>query len=453
MTATHDEGDLLALASRVVEHARPGEQVEAYVGRAHHTEVKVFDGDVESLSSASIAGVGIRVIVDHRQGFAYAGALDDDTLAETLAEARDNAGFGTPDEHLGLTGPDGVAPADLDLYRAELAEFPASAKVDLALEIDRATRAADARVRGLEAASYDDGWSESAIASTEGIAATGRRSSCSLWSVAMAGEGVDTQTGYGWSVARRPQDLDTGKAATDAAERATRLLGAIKPPSQRLTVVLDPRVTASLLGVISSALNGESVMKGRSFLAGREGEAVGVDYLTLTDSPTDPDAYGATRFDAEGLATRPVVLIEDGVLKGFLQNTYTSRRSRRPSTASAVRGGFKSAPGVGARALSLASGPQSPAELMAMVGDGLLVQGVTGLHSGTNPVSGDFSVGVEGLMIRGGAPAEPIREATIASTLPRMLLDLLAVADDREWLPGGSAGATVAIRDVTLSGT
>src|SRR5437870_10280952 len=117
--------DLLTVAERVAQQARDGEQVEAYVARARDTDVKVFDGDVESLSSAETEGVGVRVVHDHRQGFAYAGSLDPDAVAEALAEARDNAAFGTEDEFLGLPQPDGVAPADLDLFRPELASFPA----------------------------------------------------------------------------------------------------------------------------------------------------------------------------------------------------------------------------------------------------------------------------------------------------------------------------------------
>jgi len=123
-----------------------------------------------------------------------------------------------------------------------------------------------------------------------------------------------------------------------------------------------------------------------------------------------------------------------------------------PSNASAVRGGYRSTPGVGSRALSVIPGDRTQEQLMADVGDGLLVQSVTGLHSGANPVSGDFSVGAEGLLVRDGAPAEPVREATIASTLQRMLLDVAAVGGDLEWLPGGSAGVTLVIKDVTLSG-
>jgi len=447
------DSSLLELAERVLERAGPGEEVEVFVGRGHQTDVKVFDGAVESFSSADTQGVGVRVITGGRQGFAYAASLDDDVIAETMAEARDNAGFGTVDEFLGLTGPDGVEPVDLDLFRPELSQFPTEAKIEMALELDRAVRAADARIRGVESAEYGDSVSESAIASTQGIRASTHRSVCSIVASALAGEGTETQTGSGYSVARTPDDLDMAKAIKEAAEKSTRLLGARKPASRRLTVLLDPPVAASFLGLLSSGLSASSVIKGRSLFGGREGEAVAVPFLTLVDDPTEALAWGSGRYDAEGLASRRNVLIVNGVLQGFLHNTYTGRRCGQPSNAAAVRGGYRSTPGAGSRALSLTPGDHSQEQLVADVGEGLLVQSVTGLHSGANPVSGDFSVGVDGLMVRDGATAEPIREATIASTLQRMLLDLVAIGSDREWLPGGAAGMTLVIGDVQLSGS
>jgi PmbA protein len=445
--------ELLELAERVLDRARPGEQVEVFVGRSHHTEVKVFDGDIESLSSADTQGVGVRVIAGGRQGFAYAASLDDDIVTETLAEARDNATFGTIDEFLGLASPDGVEPVDLDLYREELLSFPTDRKVEMTLELERAVRAADPRIRGVESAEYADSVSESAIASTAGIRTTNRRSGCSIVASALAGEGTETQTGSGYSVARTPEDLDLAKAVKDAAEKSTRLLGARKPSSRRLTVVLDPPVAASFLGLLASGLSASSVIKGRSLFGGREGEAVAVPFLTLVDDPTEPQAWGAGRYDAEGLASRRNVLIEDGVLRGFLHNSYTGRRCGVASNASAVRGGYRSTPGCGSRALTLTPGTASQEQLLADIGDGLLVQSVTGLHSGANPISGDFSVGAEGLMVRGGTTAEPIREATIASTLQRMLLELVAIGGDQEWLPGGACGMSVVIGEVQLSGS
>jgi PmbA protein len=445
--------DLLTIAERVAAQARDGEQVEAYVARARDTDVKVFDGEVESLSSAETEGVGVRVIQDHRQGFAYAGSLDSDAVAEALAEARDNAGFGTEDEFLGLPEPDGVTPADLDLYREDLDKVSAEDKVALALEVERATRAADSRIRGVETAEYGDAAVEAAMASNRGVRATSRRTVCSVYAYALAGEGPETQTGYGYSVGRHPDELDVGKASSMAADRATTMLGAKQPSSRRITVVLDPLVTAQFLGVLSSALSGESVLKGRSMFADRAGESVAASIFTLSDDPTNPEAFGAAPYDSEGLATRRNSLVHGGILHGFLHNTYTGRRSGTATTGSAVRGGFKSTPGVGSRALSLVPGDKTQEELLAEVGEGLLVRSAIGLHSGANPVSGDFSVGVEGLMIRNGALAEPVREATVASTLQRMLKDVSAVGSDLEWLPGGAAGVTLVIGDVSLSGS
>src|SRR5262249_30215287 len=160
--------------------------------------------------------------------------------------------------------------------------------------------------------------------------------------------------------------------------------------------------------------------------------------VTLVDDPTIADSFGASTNDGEGVPTRRLELVVGGRLDRFLHNSYTARRGMTATTASAVRAGFKSPPGVGARSLHLIPGTLTPEQILASVPEALFVQSVSGLHSGTNPVSGDFSVGVEGLMVRDGAFAEPVRELTIASTLQRMLHDIVHIGSDLEWLPGGA---------------
>src|SRR3954451_19488299 len=379
---------LLGLAEQIAGWARDGEQVEAYAARSHDTTVRAFEGDVESLSSADSEGVGIRVVSGGKQGFAWAGSLDPDVIEETLADARDNATFATPDEFVGLAVPDGVpAATDLDLWRDSLASFPADRKVEMALELERQVRGGDPRIRQVTNATYGDGSIEAAVATNTGISAAYRRTGCSIAVNALAGDGDETQTGYGYSVGRSPEELDLAEAAADAIERSTRLLGARKPASGHLTVVFDPDVTSTVLAILAGTLNGESVLKGRSLFADRVGEDVSVPYVTLVDDPTNPLAYGAAIYDAEGLACRRNVLVDAGVLQGFLYNSYAGRRAGTSSTGSAVRGGFKSGPGVGARAVSLAPGSVSPEEIVRQVGNGLLVQSVSGVHSGVNPVS------------------------------------------------------------------
>ena len=196
--------DLLAIGDRVVAMAGPGEQVEAVVSRGRDTEIKAYEGEIESLSSAQSQGVGIRVIADGRQGFAYAATFDDDVLAETLAEARDNAGFATPDEFVGLAEPDGVAVAELDLFDEALESFATDAKVELAVELERAVRAADPRISGIESAEYVDVMAEGAIVSTTGIRTMGRETACYVMTYAMAAASVLTGNGATSSPSRTP---------------------------------------------------------------------------------------------------------------------------------------------------------------------------------------------------------------------------------------------------------
>jgi PmbA protein len=445
-------GELEALVAGVVERARPGEQVEALAGRSTSTRVRAYEGDVEELASATSGAVGIRVVVEGRQGFASAGSLDPDIVAEALDEARDNARFAAPDDANGLAEPDGVVAPELDLLRPELATVPMADKVALALELERRVRAADPRIRGVRTALYADGIGASALATSTGLAVSGSSSSCYVMVQVLAGDGDETQTGAGVSVGRSTGDLDLDEAAGDAVDRAVRMLGARQARSRRLTVVLEPSVTAAFLGIIGSTLSGEAVLKRRSLFADRVGQQVASEAFTLVDDPTDVASLGADPHDGEGLASRRNVLIADGVLQGFLHSSWSARRSGTTSTASAVRS-IESTPSAGPRALALRPGTASADELVRSVGDCLVVQGVSGLHSGVNPVSGDFSVGAEGVMVRGGAPAEAVREVTIASTLQRMLLDVVAVGGDLEWQPGGTGSVSLAIGDVSLSGS
>ena len=448
--------ELLELAEKVAGAAAAGEQVEAFVGRSTSTGVKVHGGEIESLTQATSAGIGVRVVRDGRQGFAWAGSLDDAVIADVLAEARDNATYAQPEEWVGLAEPDGVAPPAIDLWRDELGAMRTERKIDLALELELAVRARDPRITGVRTAQWGDGAGEGAVATSTGIAVAGRSTHCTLAVLALASDGDETKTGHGVSVGREPGAIDLNEAAADAADRATRLLGAVQPASGTVTLVLEPRMAATVVGIVAGTLNGESVLKGRSPFAERVGEPIASPLVTLVDDPTDPLSLGADRHDGEGLATRRVPLVEAGVLQGYLHNTMTGRRAGVPSTASAVRG-YRSTPGVGAQALAIATGTGAGAgggldDLIAGVDHGVLVQSMTGIHSGINPVSGDFSVGVEGLMLRGGARAEPVREATVASTLQRLLLDVAAVGSEREWTPGGTGSAALVIPGVTLSG-
>jgi PmbA protein len=449
--------DLLARAERLLDSAEGSEQIEIYVSSGVETEVQVYQGGIENLSSASSSGIGIRVLLDGpsgaQVGTAWAGSLDEGAVRGALSEARDNVRFASEDEFLAFARPDGVEAVVLSLRDESVLSTPLDEKIAMAIELERQVRDGDTRIRQVDSANYSDYVAEAAIASTSGIRVSYARSGAYLSVEAIASDGHDDQTGYGLSVGRAPGELDVAFAAHDAITRSTRMLGAVKPPSMKCTAVFDPRTAATLLAIIGGALSGDAVVRGRSFFANRVGEMVASPLFSLLDDPTDARHFSASSHDGEGLACRRNVLISNGQLQGFVYDTYSARRAGTASTGSALRGGIAGSPSAGCRALQLGLGDEDQATILKNVGHGVYVESIMGVHSGVNPISGDFSVGVTGRMIRDGQLAEPVRELTVASTLQRMLLDLSHVGNDVEWLPGSAAGQTIAIDGIAVSGS
>ena len=197
---------LQAIVDRVVATAKTGEQIEAYVSRGGETAVRVYEGEVEHFVSAQSEGIGIRVIKNGRTGFAYAGTLDADAIAEVLADARDNVAFGTPDEYAGLAEPDGVAQIPQKFWDDELAAYATADKISLTKELEKLTLGMDSRVR-VEESNYDDGWGEVAVATTTGIRESGRGNSCYVSVSTLADDGDETQTGFSFSVGDSPKRI------------------------------------------------------------------------------------------------------------------------------------------------------------------------------------------------------------------------------------------------------
>lgn len=442
---------LLDLAADVVAGARDGEQLEVACSHHRTTSVRTYDGALESLTSADGYGFGVRVLVEGREGFASAGSLDGEVIKAVVSEARDNALFAEADPFAGLAEPDGVEAVEIDLWRDGVERFSAEEKIATALDLESRVLAADNRIKGVRTSTYGDSMAAFALASSAGIRATSTGTSASVSISALAPDGDKTRTGSGYDAARQPQDLDLGRVVDRAVSHTVDLLGAEKPQSAKVRLVLDQFATATIVGLVAGTLSGDRVIKGRSPYADRVGEAIAAPILSFHDDPTDPSSLGADSHDGEGLACRRVPLVDAGVLQGFLHDSYTGRRSGQGSTASALRGA-RSLPGPGLQALAVAPGGGTLDDFVADTELGVYVFSFNGLHSGVNPISGDFSVGITGRMIRNGQLAEPVGECTVASTLQRLFLDIEAVGDDLVNLPTGVSTPSMVIGNVSLSG-
>jgi PmbA protein len=442
--------DLAELCAAAVQAARVGEAVEAYAEESRRTEAEARRGEIEGLTFAESRGVGVRLISGGRLGFAYCADPTPAEVRETVARARENAALASEDEHNVLPEARPWEPLE-GLFSEEQASMPTERKVELALDLERVAVSTDPRVRKVEACTFGDAVARVAIASTTGVRAEFRRTGCWAVVIALAERNGDTQTGHSFRVAHRAEDLDPDEVAREAASRASRLLGASKPASQRVPVLLDPFAASSFLGVLAGALSAEAVQKGRSLFAELVGHRVGSEAFTLVDDGRLVQGPAASPFDDEGVPTGRTELITRGVLNGFLHNTYTAARGGTVSTGNGQRAGYRSTPGVGTTNFYVEPGEGAFEELLRRAEGGVLIQDVSGVHSGANPISGEFSVGATGLRISGGALGEPLREMTIASTVPEMLRAVEAVGSDLRFFT--SVGTpSILIGEMTVAG-
>ncbi len=448
--------DLQAIARRALDAALDAgaPEAEAYVQDSSGIEIRVYENEVESLTEGAERGAGVRAWIDGRVGYAYGTDLSDEGLRAIAAGAVETARLADPDEHAAPPGVEaqggsGGAGQEADLtlpglHDPSLAEWQTQRKVGLAQEIERAARAVDERITAIEQTVYADGEDRVAVASSAGLAGAYEATTCYAFLQALATDDGDRQTGLGFGVARAPGGLDAAAIGAEAGERAASLLGAEKPRSRTCPAVLDPTVAASFAGFIGGTLCADAVQRGRSPFAGRLGDEVASAALTLADDGLDPEGPNSAPFDAEGTPSERTPLIEGGELKTYLHDSYTARRAgeRQRSTGNASRAGYRSPPSVSTSNLVIEPGERTLEELFADAADGVYVTDVAGLHSGVNPVTGQFSVGASGRLIKDGALADPVTEFTIASDLQSMLRAVQAAGRDPRWVPfGGSVKA------------
>jgi PmbA protein len=440
---------------------------EAYASEDAGREIRAHGGEIESLTAATQRGIGVRAWIGHQVGYAFGTDLSEAGIAAISARAAEAARAADEDEFTGpaeppvrfipdIGGKGAPEPAAaLELSDPSVSAWPADRVADLTLAIERAAIDADERVAAVEQAVYADSAERVAIVSSTGIGGEFERSSCYGY-VQVLAEGDDgRETGLGFDLGRGPDALDPAAIGSEGAERATALIGASKPESRSCPVILDPTVAASFIGLIGGGLSAGAVQRGRSPFADRLGAEIAGKALVLHDDGLDPEGSASSPFDGEGVPCRRTPLIEGGALRTYLYDTYTARRGGAATTGNAGRGGYRSQPSVSSSNLVVAPGALSFDELLGEAGEGVFVTDVAGLHSGVNPVSGDFSVGASGRAIRGGELAEPLREFTIASDLVSMLRAVRAAGADARWVPFGGSVSTpsLLIGAMTVAGS
>ena len=436
------------IAERVLARAKSfgAEEAEVYVSSGTEFTVQVFRGEIESLVSAESRGFGLRTFREHRVGFSYSSDVSPDALDRLVDEALENGRYNTSEEANLLPAPQPIEPLP-GLASSHPVEADPQRKIDFALEMERRAISLDPRVRRVSKALYSDGRGQVEIFNSRGLQASFGRTVAYGVLDTIAEQDGEMQSGFAFTHGRDLDELDLGGVVAEAVENAAGLLGAQPVPTASVPVIFHPHAAAMILGVLSASFSADAVIKRRSLLAGKLGEAVGSEMVEITDDPRLPDGLASRPFDGEGVPS-----IAGGVLKSYLQNTYTAVRTGSTSTGSAVRS-YKSVPEVGVTNLVLTPGSISRESLLARVDNGLHVEQLSGLNT-VNPVSGEFSLGLTGHWIERGQLSRPVKELTVAGNVIALLKKVVAVADDLRFMfAGGFCGSpSVLIEELMVGG-
>jgi PmbA protein len=427
--------------------AAGADQADAMLVAGTSLSVQRRLGRTEHLERSEGRDLGLRVFVGHRSAIVSSTAVDPAKFAQLAERAVAMARVVPEDPYAGLAEKAAyVDPTPLDL--ADSTEPDTDALVARAGMAEEAALAV-AGVTNSEGAGA--GWSRTVavLATSAGFAGRFERTSHSVSATALAGEGTGMQRDYDFSSAVHLSDLEAPEAiGRSAAERAVARLSPSRPKTAKMPVVFDPRVSGGLLGHLAGAINGASVARGTTFLKDKLGSRIFPPGAAVHDDPRRTRGLRSRPFDGEGVPTASRAVIEDGVLTTWLLDSRTARQLGTETTGHAGRGPG-GPPSPGPSNFYMAPGSQTPAELMSDIREGIYVTELIGM--GVNGITGDYSRGAAGFMIRNGAITEPVAEITIAANLLDMFAHLSAANDLR--FKRGTDAPTLRVEDVTVAGS
>ena len=446
--------DLKEIAADVVQRAMANgaTAAEAVVREGDEFSTVVRLGEVETLKESGSRAIGVRVFFGKRAASTYSSDFSRESIDQMLKSALALARITSEDPFAGIPEASqlGSIPGDLDLYYEDVHSLPNQERIAYARRCEKAALDADPRIRNSEGGSFDAATGHKVLANSHGFVGEYRRSYCSVAAVPIAqSEDGNMQRDYWFSVARNLGRLESPEqVGRIAAERTLRRLGARKVKTAKVPIILDPMISRSLLDHIFEGVNGDSVYRGASFLAGKLGQKVAGENVTIIDDGAMTGGFGTCPFDAEGVPTRRTTVIDRGVLNSYLLNTYTAKKLGLATTGNAARG-LAGNPGIGTGNYFLQPGTKSPQQIISETREGLYVTEFLGF--GVNLVTGDYSRGASGLWISGGEFVFPVEEITVAGNLKEMLFNISEIGNDLEFR-GSTAAPTIRLDGLTVAG-
>lgn len=447
----HKKEEMLTKAGATALDAARKKNVEAEVFLLYNRElsIELREARVETLKEAEEIGMGVRVLNHGRMGFAYSSDLSRAAILEVVDNAVSISNCMIADEYQCLVEPSQYYPP-VSCFDQQIVDTMLEEKINLARASEKAARSFDKRIRMVEKSAYEDSHSITVIMNSNGLQASFAQNLAGIYIALVAQEEEDSQTGFAVKARRKITDLNPQQLGQEAASRAVRSLKARSMDSQCLPCVMEPYVATRFMGLLLPSLYGDAVLKGKSLWADKIGQPVASPLLQITDDGTLEDGLASAPFDGEGTPAQKNELIKDGLLQSYLYDNYSGRKAGRQSTGSGRRGSFRSLPAIGSSNLIISPGSLSPEQMIADIESGLLITEVMGMHT-ANPISGDFSLGAYGILIKAGQLTRPVRGITIAGNLHQLLQNIEALGSDLRFY-GAKAAPSIRFSQLSIGG-
>ncbi|MDR7000240.1 metallopeptidase TldD-related protein [Neobacillus niacini] len=425
--------------------------IEIYYENKEIFGCQVFKGEIDQYEIAEDGGVSFRGVIDGKMGYAYSEKLDEASIPFLVENAKENAGLVQDDEAEEIfAGSSQYEKASF--YSPSLNEVSTAEKIQLIQEMERELYAQDSRIVGTDYCGIRAESLTRNLVNNKGLSLRDQMNYLYVWVEAIVKDGEETKTGSEFVVTKDFHSLNAKEIAKKAADEALSQLGSRNIESKEYPVLLKNDAAAQLLATYSTNFSAESTQAGISSLKDKLGKQIAAEKLTIVDDPFLEDGLASRTFDCEGVASTRLTLVEDGVLNSLLHNQKTAKKDSTVTTGHAHKDSYKSAVKVGPSNLYVEPSSSSFEDLLAAMGEGILITSLSGLHSGANTVSGDFSLAANGFYVKDGKIAFPVNLMTIAGNYYQLLQDVEEIGSDLLFplSPVGSPSVLVKSLSVTV---
>lgn len=423
---------------------------EMYYEKSSSFNCSVFQGEIDSYETSEESGVGFRGLYEGKMGYAYTEKVDEDSISFLIHRAKENAMILDEDDGTTIFG--GSAEYQThNFYEEKLENVPTEAKLALIQAIEKKVLAYDSRITSMDYCMLQDFLTERVIGNDKGLSLVEKQNGLVIFASAVVKDGEEMKTGSVFKLTRDFTSVDPDAFAKEVAEEALSYLGEQTIPTKKYPIIMRHDASASLLETFAPIFSAENTQKEQSLLKGKVGETIASAVYTLIDTPYHPDSLWGSNFDGEGVATKKQTIVVNGKLQTLFHNRKTAEKDQVETTGHAQKSSYKGTLSVGSINLYIEPGVKNFEALMESVQEGVLITELAGLHSGVNPISGDFSVAATGFHIQDGKIVSPVKQMTVAGNYFDYLKQIVEVGTDLKFVFGGYGSPSLLIKELSVT--